>query len=324
MRCLLIITLFGGLLLTASIQAGESCQSAFDVVKPRVPDKLCRVTLNQQELGGEIDRHIRNLIYRNYMVVDLDGKWLNHFRNRTDRGNRSHVYYGIGKVLDAGSLFAVTHGTQIYYGLLEIEQMVCGMRAVTQRTRAHRQRSVNHLLGEHRITVAHIAELRYLRPQKLVIVGRVRVVAGGAQPRHHGRMPELLIELCLVMAVKAQGRGIGHERKHGFFILMGRDMAGGTAHQKRGMLDFSRAQFLMAAQAGFFLGDTKRGVQRENNQNQQYQHTLLFHGRSTETKQVQRFHGLSTSQPHVDGFPMFASAVSCSVNCINLLYAYLI
>ena len=83
-----ILTLFCGLFLAASIQAGESCQAPFDVVKPRVPDKLCRVTLNQQELGGEIDRRIQNLIYQNYMVVDLDGKWLNHFRNRTDRGGR--------------------------------------------------------------------------------------------------------------------------------------------------------------------------------------------------------------------------------------------
>ena len=105
-----IFTLFCGLFLTASIQADESCQATLDVVKPRIPDKLCRVTLNQQELGGEIDRRIKNLVYQNYMVVDLDGKWLNHFRNRTDRGDRSHVYYGIGKVFDAGSLFAAYTG----------------------------------------------------------------------------------------------------------------------------------------------------------------------------------------------------------------------
>ena len=105
-----VFALFCGLFLAASIQAGEWGQGPFDVVKPRVPDKLCRVTLNQQELGGEIDRRIQNLIYQNYMVVDLDGKWLNHFRNRTDRGDRSHVYYGIGKVFDAGSLFAAYTG----------------------------------------------------------------------------------------------------------------------------------------------------------------------------------------------------------------------
>ncbi len=51
-----LLALFFGLLLSASVHAGESCQAPFDVVKPRVPDRLCRVTLNQQELGGEIDR----------------------------------------------------------------------------------------------------------------------------------------------------------------------------------------------------------------------------------------------------------------------------
>ncbi len=104
------LTLCCVLLLAVPVQAGESCQAPVDVVKPRVADRLCRVTLNQQELGGEIDRRIENLIYQNYMVVDLDGKWLDHFRNRTDRGDRSHVYYGIGKVFDAGSLFAAYTG----------------------------------------------------------------------------------------------------------------------------------------------------------------------------------------------------------------------
>lgn len=101
-----ILTLFSGLFLAAAVQADDGCLAKFDVVQPRMPDRLCRVTLNAQELGGEMDRRIRNLTYQNYMVVDLDGKWLNHFRNRTDRGDRSHVYYGIGKVFDAGSLLA--------------------------------------------------------------------------------------------------------------------------------------------------------------------------------------------------------------------------
>ncbi len=111
-----VVTLACALFLTASLAAAESRETgldretALDVVKPRVPDQLGRVSLNHQELGGEIARRIRNLIYHNYMVVDLDGKWLNHFRNRTDRAGRSHVYYGIGKVFDAGSLFAAYTG----------------------------------------------------------------------------------------------------------------------------------------------------------------------------------------------------------------------
>jgi len=105
-----ILPVLGSLLLAASLQADEGRPATLDVVPPRVPDKLCRVTLNRRELGGEIDRRIQNLAYRNYLAIDLDGKWLNHFRNRTDRGGRSHVYYGIGKVFDAGSLLAAYTG----------------------------------------------------------------------------------------------------------------------------------------------------------------------------------------------------------------------
>ena len=105
-----ILSLSCGPFLAASAQAGQWSQARFDVVTPHAADELCRVTLRQKELGGEIDRRIRNLIYQNYMVVDLDGTWLTHFRNRTDRGDRRSVYYGIGKVLDAGSLFAAYTG----------------------------------------------------------------------------------------------------------------------------------------------------------------------------------------------------------------------
>ena len=63
--------------------------------------------LTHQDLtGSEIDRRIMDLTYRNYVVLDLDRDWLDKFRNRSDRGDTRNVYYGIGKVLDAGSLFA--------------------------------------------------------------------------------------------------------------------------------------------------------------------------------------------------------------------------
>ena len=88
--------------LTGALSAGER-----DVVKPLIGDKLISVRLTQQEMtGGEIDRRIMDLIYKNYMVVNLDRDWLDKFRNRTARGDTRNVYYGIGKVLDAGSLFA--------------------------------------------------------------------------------------------------------------------------------------------------------------------------------------------------------------------------
>ena len=51
-----ILTLLGGLLTAASLQAGAGPPATLEVVQPRVADQLRRVTLNQQELGGEIDR----------------------------------------------------------------------------------------------------------------------------------------------------------------------------------------------------------------------------------------------------------------------------
>ncbi|MDD4872197.1 MAG: glycoside hydrolase family 127 protein [Kiritimatiellae bacterium] len=88
--------------LTSALSASER-----DIVKPLIGDKLISVTFTHREMtGGEIDRRIMDLIYKNYMVLNLDRDWLDKFRNRTDRGNIRNVYYGIGKVFDAGSLFA--------------------------------------------------------------------------------------------------------------------------------------------------------------------------------------------------------------------------
>ncbi|MHB8970898.1 MAG: beta-L-arabinofuranosidase domain-containing protein [Pirellulaceae bacterium] len=100
MKQLLIIAIL--VAWTGAAAAGER-----DVVKPLLGDKLISERLTHEEMtGGEIDRRIMDLIYKNYMVLDLDRDWLDKFRNRTDRGDIRNVYYGIGKVLDAGSLFA--------------------------------------------------------------------------------------------------------------------------------------------------------------------------------------------------------------------------
>jgi len=78
-----------------------------DAVKPIIGDRLIPVRLTHPELaGGEIDRRIMDLTYKNFMVLDLDKDWLDMFRNRTDRGDKYNHYYGIGKVFDAGSLLA--------------------------------------------------------------------------------------------------------------------------------------------------------------------------------------------------------------------------
>ncbi|MCL2119999.1 MAG: glycoside hydrolase family 127 protein [Planctomycetaceae bacterium] len=94
-------------LLTAG---GTAFTQENDQAVPKVRDALQRVTLNGQELGGEINRRINDLIDKNYMVVDVDADWLDHFRFRKDRGNTGFVYYGIGKLIDAGSLFTAYSG----------------------------------------------------------------------------------------------------------------------------------------------------------------------------------------------------------------------
>ena len=98
-QLLMVVTLLAW---TGILTAGER-----DVVKPLIADQLVAERLTHQELtGSEIDRRITDLVYNNYMVLDLDRDWLDKFRHRSDRGDTGNVYYGIGKVLDAGSLFA--------------------------------------------------------------------------------------------------------------------------------------------------------------------------------------------------------------------------
>ena len=95
------------------VAALVSGTGARDVVKAIISDKLISVRLAHSEMAGsELDRRIMDLIEKNYMALNLDRDWLDKFRNRTDRGDKSNVYYGIGKVLDAGSLFAEYTGEQ--------------------------------------------------------------------------------------------------------------------------------------------------------------------------------------------------------------------
>ena len=86
---------------------GAQAMGERDVVKPIAEDKLISVRLTHQEMeGGELDRRIMDLVHNNFLVLNLDRDWLDMFKHRTDRGDKNCVYYGIGKVLDAGSLFA--------------------------------------------------------------------------------------------------------------------------------------------------------------------------------------------------------------------------
>jgi DUF1680 family protein len=71
-------------------------------------DRLRPVPLGEAQLSGEIGRRLHDLIYKNYMVLDSDGFFLAPFQRRpfSDDGH----YVGVGKVIDAGSLFAAYTG----------------------------------------------------------------------------------------------------------------------------------------------------------------------------------------------------------------------
>ncbi|NLF08362.1 MAG: hypothetical protein GX594_10340 [Pirellulaceae bacterium] len=73
-------------------------------VESKVADALLPVRLTRAELSGEIGRRIDDLIYKNYMVIDLERNFLDPFRQRPPTDGRRYI--GIGKVIDAGSRFA--------------------------------------------------------------------------------------------------------------------------------------------------------------------------------------------------------------------------
>jgi DUF1680 family protein len=75
---------------------------------PDDPDKLHAVVLKRPELSGEIGRRIDDLIEKNFMVLDLGHDFIAPFLERpfTD----DFHYVGVGKVIDAGSLFSAYSG----------------------------------------------------------------------------------------------------------------------------------------------------------------------------------------------------------------------
>jgi uncharacterized protein len=73
-------------------------------VQPKVVDALRPLRLTQAELFGEIGRRIHNLIYENYMALDLDRDFIEPFHSRPPANGWRYI--GVGKVIDAGSMFA--------------------------------------------------------------------------------------------------------------------------------------------------------------------------------------------------------------------------
>ena len=49
-------------------------------VDPKGKDKLRPITLKETELSGEIGRRIHDLIYKNYMVLDLGHDFIEPFQ----------------------------------------------------------------------------------------------------------------------------------------------------------------------------------------------------------------------------------------------------
>jgi DUF1680 family protein len=81
-----------------------------DVVEPKIVDALQPVRLVRAELSGEIGRRIDALIYKNYMAIDVERDFLDPFRKRPPLGENGRRYIGVGKVIDAGSLFSAYTG----------------------------------------------------------------------------------------------------------------------------------------------------------------------------------------------------------------------
>ena len=71
-------------------------------------EQLHPLRLTSDELGGEIGRRLDDLIYKNFMALDLEADFVAPFRERPPcEGVR---YIGIGKVIDAGAMFAAYTG----------------------------------------------------------------------------------------------------------------------------------------------------------------------------------------------------------------------
>ncbi len=66
-------------------------------------DKLQPIQLKQTELQGEIGRRINDLIYKNFMMLDVDTFFIAPFQTRAFASGGHYI--GVGKVIDAGSIF---------------------------------------------------------------------------------------------------------------------------------------------------------------------------------------------------------------------------
>jgi len=87
-----------------------ACPRAWCDTEPKVRDALIPLQLKQAELAGEIGRRINNVIYKNFMVLNLEQDFIAPFRTRPPLEANAPRYIGVGKVIDAGSKFAAYTG----------------------------------------------------------------------------------------------------------------------------------------------------------------------------------------------------------------------
>jgi len=77
-------------------------------VAPQVLDALQPITLTRADLSGEIGRRVNDLAYQNYLALELERDFIEPFLARPF--TEGYHYVGVGKVIDAGSLFAAFTG----------------------------------------------------------------------------------------------------------------------------------------------------------------------------------------------------------------------
>ena len=96
-----------------------------------VRDRLRPVVLTHGDMrGGVIDERIMSLAARHYMALDVDSRWLDKFRNRSEApqyGGGPWRYEGLGKLIDAGALLSEYTGDAAVAG--RTRHLLEGLRA---------------------------------------------------------------------------------------------------------------------------------------------------------------------------------------------------
>jgi DUF1680 family protein len=162
-------------------------------VAPKMVDALQPITLNQTELAGEIGRRISDLAYKNYMALDLDGHFVEPFRARPFTAP-SH-YVGVGKVIDAGSLFAAYTGDpEVSRRTTRLIEAIIGTRDADGYIGIFKPEPEAHQ-NHHKLTQVHRSDRnRDLFPRSRPGNRRGRRTGGGCMNNLPGRIPGSMVK----------------------------------------------------------------------------------------------------------------------------------